>query len=170
MHVKTRTLSWPIGLTLLLLALARPGPAEDHVEKGVSPAASTPWRAPDLAAYSQVLRSGESSPIDPQKRYELPELVDLAERLNPETRVAWERARQAAIAVGLVQSEYSPILSLNPVHRIIGISGLIARISCERRTPVIPGIVRSVITKSNRPGDCEKSFNASKALVRASTS
>jgi outer membrane protein TolC len=111
MHPKTRALSWPIGLTLVLLAPAARGGADDYKE--VSPAASTPWRAPDLGAYTKVLRSGESSPIDPQKEYELPELVDLAERLNPETRVAWERARQAATAVGLVQSEYWPILSLN---------------------------------------------------------
>src|SRR5262245_25984503 len=113
MHVKKRTLPLPIGLSLLLLAFAGPGQADDDVQKGVSPAASTPWRTPDLSAYTTALRSEEATPVDPQKRYELPELVDLAERLNPETRIAWERARQAAIAVGLVQSEYSPILSLN---------------------------------------------------------
>src|SRR5262249_35832083 len=55
----------------------------------------------------------EPTPIDPQKRYDLTELIDLAQRTNPETRVAWERARQAAIAVGLVQSEYYPILTLS---------------------------------------------------------
>src|SRR5262245_15201209 len=114
MHLKRRRFSWSIGpLTLLLLAPAGRGRADDHVEKDVSPAASTPWRAPDLSAYTKALRSEEAAPIEPQKRYELPELVDLAERLNPETRIAWERARQAAIAVGLVQSEYAPILSLN---------------------------------------------------------
>jgi len=29
----------------------------------------------------------------------LPELIDIAERSNPETRVAWEQARQAAKAI-----------------------------------------------------------------------
>jgi len=53
-----------------------------------------------------VLNSAERSPIDSQNRYELVELIDLAQRLNPETRVAWEAARQAAIGVGLVESEY----------------------------------------------------------------
>jgi len=33
--------------------------------------------------------------------------------VNPETRVAWERARQGAIAVGLVESEYFPMLALS---------------------------------------------------------
>jgi outer membrane protein TolC len=60
-----------------------------------------------------VLKSAERSPIDPQKRYELVELIDLAQRLNPETRVAWEAARQAAIGVGLVESEYFPVLTLS---------------------------------------------------------
>ena len=35
------------------------------------------------------------------------------QRVNPETRVAWEAARQAAIAVGLVESEYFPVLTLS---------------------------------------------------------
>ena len=113
MHLTTRALPRPFGIAVLLLALAAGGGADDHVEKDVSPAASVPWRAPDLGAYTKVLRSAESSPIDPQKRYDLMELVDFAERLNPETRVAWEQARQAAIAVGLVQSEYSPVLALS---------------------------------------------------------
>jgi outer membrane protein TolC len=48
--------------------------------------------------------------IDPEKVYDLPELIDIAERTNPETRIAWERARQAAAAVGLSQSAYFPYL------------------------------------------------------------
>ncbi len=78
----------------------------------ISPAPSTPWHAPDLRSYTSVLKSTEPSPIDPQKRYELVELIDLAQRLNPETRVAWEGARQAAIGVGLAESEYFPVITL----------------------------------------------------------
>src|SRR5262249_32613662 len=48
--------------------------------------------------------------IDPAKVYDLPELIDIAERTNPETRIAWEHARQAAAAVGLSQSAYFPYL------------------------------------------------------------
>ena len=68
--------------------------------------------APQLLQYTRALSSAERLPIDPQKRYELVELIDLAQRVNPETRVAWEEARQAAIAVGLVESEYFPLLAL----------------------------------------------------------
>jgi outer membrane protein len=46
--------------------------------------------------------------IDPNRRYALDELIDVAERSNPETREAWEKARQAALAVGLAESAYAP--------------------------------------------------------------
>jgi outer membrane protein TolC len=55
----------------------------------------------------------EAVSIDPEKTYELPELIDIAQRTNPETRVAWERARQAAIAVGLAEGTYYPLLALS---------------------------------------------------------
>ena len=84
----------------------------EHLGRQVAPTSSVPWRSPDLSGYTSSLKSGERSPIDPQKRYELVELIDLAQRLNPETRVAWETARQAAIGVGLVESEYFPVLTL----------------------------------------------------------
>jgi outer membrane protein len=79
----------------------------------VAPTPSAPWSAPDLHGYVSLLKSAEPSPIDPQKRYDLVELIDIAQRLNPETRVAWESARKAAIAVGLVESEYFPVLTLS---------------------------------------------------------
>jgi outer membrane protein TolC len=79
----------------------------------VAPTPSEPWRSPDLSSYTSVLKSAGPSPIDPQKRYDLVELIDLAERTNPETRVAWEAARQAAIGIGLVESEYFPVLALS---------------------------------------------------------
>ena len=82
-------------------------------DMGVAPAPSAPWVAPDLSSYTMVLKSAEASPIDAEKRYSLVELIDLAEMLNPETRVAWEAARQAAIGVGLVKSTYLPVLSLS---------------------------------------------------------
>lgn len=78
----------------------------------VAPDAVTPWRPPDLQGYSKALQPTERVPIDPARQYDLLELIDVAQRANPETRVAWERARQAAIGVGLVESEYLPMLSL----------------------------------------------------------
>src|SRR6266478_8916569 len=85
----------------------------ERLGRQVAPTPSTPWQSPDLRGYTSVLKSAERSPIDPQKRYDLVELIDLAQRLNPETRVAWEAARQAAIGVGLVESEYFPVLTLS---------------------------------------------------------
>jgi len=63
----------------------------------------------DLAALRS--RDEEVAKIDPGKVYDLPELIDIAERTNPETRVAWERARQAAAALGLSESAYYPYLA-----------------------------------------------------------
>lgn len=48
--------------------------------------------------------------INPDRVYDLPELIDIAERSHPEARSAWERARQAATAVGLSESAYYPYL------------------------------------------------------------
>jgi len=146
MHLTKRALTWHFGLSVLLLAPAGTSRAADRIEEEVSPAASVPWRVPDLAAYTNALRAAEATPIDPQKRYDLTELVDLAEQLNPETRVAWEQARQAAIAVGLVQSEYAPVLSLNalggyhseasPAPKDVAPSGFL-RVDLERARPTL---------------------------------
>jgi outer membrane protein len=45
--------------------------------------------------------------------YELAELIDVAERENPETRLAWERARNVAIGEGMATSTYLPIITAN---------------------------------------------------------
>jgi outer membrane protein TolC len=99
------------GLSLLASILISTNTAVAN-DTAVAPAPSMPWVAPDLSDYTRVLKPAEGSPIDPKNRYSLVELIDLAQRLNPETRVAWEVARQAAIGVGLVESEYFPILTL----------------------------------------------------------
>ena len=69
----------------------------ERLGRQVAPTPTAPWSAPDLRGYTSLLKSAEPSPIDPQKRYNVVELIDIAERVNPETRVAWEAARQAAI-------------------------------------------------------------------------
>src|SRR6266446_908625 len=72
----------------------------------------SPWQPPDLRNFAEPLKAEEPSEVDPQKEYELAELIDLAERINHQTKVAWEQAKQAASAVGLAQSEYYPMLAL----------------------------------------------------------
>jgi outer membrane protein TolC len=102
-----------IGATQLLatigIALARDDPP---------PSSMRPWAPPALPKYEGELRNYKLTEaerryhpaIDPHKTYNLAELIDIAQRSNPETRVAWERARQAAAAVGLTESAYYPYL------------------------------------------------------------
>jgi outer membrane protein len=83
---------------------------------GSPPSPDQPWFPPGLDKYETELAHGnqarrnEPIEIDPGKVYGLAELIDIAERSNPDTRVAWERARQAAAAVGLSESAYYPLL------------------------------------------------------------
>jgi outer membrane protein TolC len=74
--------------------------------------AESPWQPPDMAGFAGVLKVKAEPEADAQKNYELAELIDLAERIHPETKVAWEHAKSAASAVGLAQSQYYPMLAL----------------------------------------------------------
>jgi len=96
----------------------------ERYSRQVAPTPGTYWRSPDLRDYTRVLKSTEAPLIDPNKRYSLPELIDLAQRTNPETRVAWEAARRAALAVGLVESEYFPMLAISALggYRSVGVA------------------------------------------------
>jgi len=47
--------------------------------------------------------------------YSLAELIDVAESNNPDTRVAWDSARNAALAAGIAQSAYLPHVTANLV-------------------------------------------------------
>jgi outer membrane protein TolC len=49
--------------------------------------------------------------LDPKTVYSLPDLVDIAEQSNPETRIAWERAKERAAAVGIARSALFPTLA-----------------------------------------------------------
>ena len=53
--------------------------------------------------------------IDPNHLYSLVELIDIAQRRNPATRVAWEQARQAAINVGIARATYLPALTASAI-------------------------------------------------------
>ena len=102
-----------IGATQLFatigIALARDDPPPSSVR---------PWAPPALPRYEGELRQYQPTEaerrylpaIDPRKTYNLAELIDIAQRSNPETRVAWERARMAAAAVGLTESAYYPYI------------------------------------------------------------
>lgn len=53
--------------------------------------------------------------IDPQQALGLVQLIDIAQRENPDTRQAWDRARQAALTVGLVEATFLPMISASVV-------------------------------------------------------
>jgi outer membrane protein len=97
-----------IVLPILILAMGVPAGAL-HAQ---APAASDqPWAIPDSAI--QRAAALTDAPTEWVHRpYDLPRLIDLAQRTNPETREAWEAARAAAAAVGLAESAYLPQLSL----------------------------------------------------------
>jgi len=102
-----------IGATQLFatigIALGRDDPPPSPVR---------PWAPPALPRYEGELRQYQPTEaerrylpaIDPRKTYNLAELIDIAQRSNPETRVAWGRARMAAAAVGLTESAYYPYI------------------------------------------------------------
>src|SRR5438876_2125323 len=97
----------------LLLAIAVANGRNDP-----PPSADRTWSPPNLPNYERELaeyhfneaQGSSHVSINPRKVYGLAELIDIAERNNPDTRVAWERARQAAAAVGLSESAYYPFL------------------------------------------------------------
>lgn len=49
--------------------------------------------------------------LDPNHVYTLPELVDIAERNNPQTRAVWEQAKQRAAAAGVARSALFPTVA-----------------------------------------------------------
>jgi len=102
-------LRWVLRTILLIslqsagLALAQRAPVSpDH-----------PWHGLGEARIEADARNLTEPKLnfDPAKNYSLPELIDLAESHNPETRVAWEHARAQAAAWGIARSELYPTVA-----------------------------------------------------------
>jgi outer membrane protein TolC len=71
--------------------------------------ADRPWVAPNQVPAVPPQRAAFVP--DPLKSYTLAELVDLAERNNPETRVAWENAKARAADLGVSKASLYPTLA-----------------------------------------------------------
>src|SRR6202041_2134667 len=99
----TSGLALMTGLLSAHLALAQAPPSPEQ-----------PWAIPE-SAISRAAALGNTSFSVPHKQYDLAALVDLAERVNPTTREAWEVAREAAAGIGLAESAYLPQLSLQAI-------------------------------------------------------
>jgi outer membrane protein len=65
-----------------------------------------------LPKNEELARLRPAARVEPGKVYTLSELIDLAEATNPLTRTAWNTAREAALAVGIVRSTYLPRLAI----------------------------------------------------------
>ncbi|MBB5357093.1 outer membrane protein TolC [Rhodanobacter sp. ANJX3] len=61
--------------------------------------------------------------VDSGKAYSLPELIDLAESSNPETRIAWNDARKVALAAGIAESTYLPRITATAIGGYQGSDG-----------------------------------------------
>jgi outer membrane protein TolC len=76
-------------------------PAADHIWDATQ--AKQPFKAPPRPAGGPT--------ISPTQIYTLPELVNIAEENNPDTRVAWENAKARAGDLGITQSTLYPTLA-----------------------------------------------------------
>lgn len=61
-------------------------------------------------AYTQTTEPAAKFEIDPTRTYTLPELIDLAEQHNPETRLAWQGAKARAAVLGIARGALYPTL------------------------------------------------------------
>lgn len=87
---------------------------------------STPWQPSGQTSQTlvdsfsvpenlQVLDGQLQPKIEQNHAYSLPELINIAQLENPDTRIAWQQARQAALAVGLSETLFLPMISANVV-------------------------------------------------------
>jgi outer membrane protein len=93
-----------ISLILLIVCLCH-----ENATSQCSAIVSSPSAATSCASYA--IPDKKVTSLDPQHQYSLAELVDIGEHNNPRTRIAWERAKQSAKALGVEQSEYYPLLT-----------------------------------------------------------
>ena len=104
-----------LRIAVLLVFAAGIGACAHHAPAPTPPNdPSRPWTPPE--APSAMLPAPAVIPdpsMEPGRVYALPDLIDLAMRTNPETRLAWERARAAAARLGRADADYLPILAVD---------------------------------------------------------
>ncbi len=106
-------------LALLVVAL---GACDTDISGDVYSSPSSPWggdggsERPEGFALAPNAEAGAlRAAVQSDKSYELVELIDLAQRTNPVTRLAWQNARQAAFAKGIAEGTFLPFISANIV-------------------------------------------------------
>ncbi|HVJ09496.1 MAG TPA: TolC family protein [Acidisarcina sp.] len=85
--------------------------------QGVPPSSSKVWHSKAEQSIARDLAPPANPPftVDTAKVYTLPELIDLAEQHNPETRVAWQIAKTRAAALGVARSALYPTIAATAV-------------------------------------------------------
>jgi outer membrane protein TolC len=108
------------GLVLVLAACGAIRPQLATDPHALAPPTATKSWAPEeatripggqatLDAFS-ARSAPPSSAIQPGRVYDLPNLIDLAQQTNPETRAAWQATRAAAARLGIAEGAYLPTL------------------------------------------------------------
>ncbi len=71
------------------------------------------WQSPAAGSSFRKLASRlrNDFKLSPTEIYSLPQLIDIAEQQNPETRGAWQSAKEQAAALGIARSELYPTLA-----------------------------------------------------------
>jgi outer membrane protein TolC len=104
----------------LVLAPARPDrPWNPPAQAGeIVAAPPSPGPAPGgyvLPANPQMAKLETPPALEAGHAYSLAELIDIAESHNPQTRIAWDQARDAALAAGIARSAFLPDLTASVV-------------------------------------------------------
>ena len=90
--------------------------ASGHIVPGRTVAAGADYVLPSNRAAAAL---AAPPALDPGRAYTLAELIDIAQSHHPDTRIAWDNARHAALASGIAESAYLPQLTASVVagHR-----------------------------------------------------
>jgi outer membrane protein len=99
------------GCASAYLKRAPPSPSEPTIPQSAAQD-ERPGAPPESVAQGEArIPIEESEKVQAGRRYGLADLVELAAASNPETRIVWQRARQAALAVGVANANYFPTVS-----------------------------------------------------------
>lgn len=109
-------MSSPHSLLLFVLGFLLAGCAAVDPLKTAPPSANSRYNDPrgaNLAAQLEGQPRGTADVLPrPQEQLSLAQFIDIAQRNNRSTKVAWEQARSAAVATGLTAAEYYPMLAV----------------------------------------------------------
>jgi outer membrane protein len=87
----------------------------DIIPGGKIPSGESPASTYVLPSNSDAAVISPALAIDKRRAYTLPELIDIAESNNPVTKIAWNAARNVALAKGIAESTFLPRLSASAI-------------------------------------------------------